>query len=117
MFVWLLADLVIEGRQNVNDAIGPQQSNAIEQENRTFVPSGWFSAPRAPRLRAYKSILLAVPSGTHPGNRGHLDDRRHSLPITAFSQGQSGMLTGDRSPFAAAERRISRKRARCSGSM
>jgi hypothetical protein len=36
MFVWLLADLVIEGRQNVNDAIGPQQSNAIEQENRTF---------------------------------------------------------------------------------
>jgi hypothetical protein len=33
MFVWLLAYLAIEGRQNVNDAIGQEKSNAIEQEN------------------------------------------------------------------------------------
>jgi hypothetical protein len=41
----------------------------------------------------------------------------HSRAITVFSQGQSGMPTGARTPRAAAERRISRSRARCSGSM
>ena len=36
LFVWLLAYLAIEGRQNVDYAIGQEQSDAIERENRTF---------------------------------------------------------------------------------
>lgn len=50
-------------------------------------------------------------------DRGRLLERRHSLAMTASSQGQFGMLTGARTPRAAAESRISRRRARCSGSM
>lgn len=30
MLIWLLAYLTIEGRQNINDAIGQQQSNTTE---------------------------------------------------------------------------------------
>jgi len=41
----------------------------------------------------------------------------HSLAITASNQGQPVRLILARTPLAAAERRISRRRARCSGSM
>jgi hypothetical protein len=41
----------------------------------------------------------------------------HSLAMTASNQGQPVRLILARTPRAAAERRISRRRARCSGSM
>jgi hypothetical protein len=50
MFVWLLAYLALQGRQNVNDAIGQEQGNAVEQENHAFCSS--FGIARGTRLYA-----------------------------------------------------------------
>jgi len=65
MFVWLLAYLAIDGRQNVNDAIGQEQSNAIEQENSALCSRFGITVARSSTSRARRRwITFASTNGS-----------------------------------------------------